>query len=73
VAVVYLVLGMPPVLDVMAIMFFALHDPMDGARGTILAIVVEATSMLSLLALAVALVDVAVSVATAPVLVEIGA
>jgi hypothetical protein len=31
--VVCLVLRMPPVLDVMAIAFFALHHPIDGARG----------------------------------------
>jgi hypothetical protein len=27
------VLGTPPILDVVVIAFFALHDPMDGARG----------------------------------------
>jgi hypothetical protein len=32
-AVVYLVLGTPPALDVVEVMFFALHDPMDSARG----------------------------------------
>jgi hypothetical protein len=72
VAVVFLVLGTPPVLDVVAIALFALHDPMDGARGAILTIVVEATSKLSLLALAVALVDVVASVTTTLVLVEVG-
>jgi hypothetical protein len=72
-AAVYLVLGMPPVLDVVAIAFFTLHDSMDGARGAVLAIVVEATSKLSLFALAVALVDVVASIATALVLVEVGA
>jgi hypothetical protein len=56
-----------------AVAFFALHDPMDGARGAVLAVVVEATSELSLFAIAVALVDVATSVATTPVLVEVGA
>jgi hypothetical protein len=71
-AVVCLVLGTPPVLDIVAIAFFVIHDPMDGAQGVVLAIVVEATSELSLFALAVALVDVATSVATAPVLVEVG-
>jgi hypothetical protein len=70
--VVCLVLGMPPIFDVMAIAFFALHDPMDSARGAVLAIVVEATSKLSLFVLAVALVDVAASVATVPVLIEVG-
>jgi hypothetical protein len=71
-AVVCLVLGTPPVLDVVAIAFFALHDPMDGARGAILAIVVEAAPVLSVFTLAVALVDVTASVATALVLVEVG-
>jgi hypothetical protein len=72
-AIVCLILGVPPVLDVAAVTFFALHDPMDGARGGgVLTIVVKVTSELSLFALAVALVDVATSVTTAPVLVEVG-
>jgi hypothetical protein len=70
--IVCLVLGTPPVLNVVAVAFFALHDPMDCARGAILAIVVEATSEVSLFALAMALVDVATSVATTPVLVKVG-
>jgi hypothetical protein len=56
-----------------ALAFFALHDLMNGARGAILAIIVEATSKLSLFTLAVARVDVATSVATALVLVDVGA
>jgi hypothetical protein len=72
-AIVHLVLGTSPVLDVVVIAFFALHDPMDGAREAVLSILVEATSKFSLFALAVALVDVAAGVATAPVLVEVGA
>jgi hypothetical protein len=72
-AVVCLVLGTPPVLDVVVVMFLALHDPMDGARGAVLAIVVEATLELSLFALAVALVDVEMSIATTLVLAEVGA
>jgi hypothetical protein len=32
-AVACLVLSMLPVLDVVVVAFFALHDPMDGARG----------------------------------------
>jgi hypothetical protein len=71
--VVFLVLGTPPVLDVVAVAFLALHDPMDDARGGVLAIIVEAMSELSLFALAVALVDVDTSVATTPILVEVGA
>jgi hypothetical protein len=43
------------------------------ALGGVLAIVVEATLEFSLFALAIALVDVATSVATSPVLVEVGA
>jgi hypothetical protein len=72
-AVVCLMLGKPLVLDVMAVVFLALHDPMDGARGAVLAIVVEVTSELSLFALVVALVAVATSVATTLILVEVGA
>jgi hypothetical protein len=72
-AVICLVLGTSPVLDVVALEFFALHDLMNGARGAILAIIVEATSKLSLFTLAVARVDVATSVATALVLVDVGA
>jgi hypothetical protein len=72
-AVICLVLGTPPVLDVVVLAFFALHDSMNGARGAVLAIVIEATSNLSLLALAVALVDVVASVVTVPVLVDVGA
>jgi hypothetical protein len=72
-AIVCLVLGTPPVLDVVAIALFTLHDPMDGNQGAVLSIVVEASSKLSLLALAVALVDVATSIMTTLVLVEVGA
>jgi hypothetical protein len=63
---------MPPVLDVVAFALLTLHDPVDGARRAVLVIVVKATSELSLLSLAVALVEVAASVATTPVLVEVG-
>jgi hypothetical protein len=73
VAVIFFVLGTSHVLDVVVIAFFALHDPMDGARGGVLAIVVEATSKFSLFALAVALIDVTARVAAAPVPVEVGA
>jgi hypothetical protein len=72
-AVFCLVLGMPSVLDAVAVASFTLHDLMDGTQGVILVIVVEATSELSLFALVVALVDVATSVATTPVLVKVGA
>jgi hypothetical protein len=73
VVVVRLVLSALSVLNVVAIAFFMLHDAMDGARGAVLMIVVEATSKLSLSALAVALVDVAASVVAAPVLIEVSA
>jgi hypothetical protein len=72
-AVVGLILGTPPVLNVMAFALLALHDPVDAARRTVLAIVVEATLELSLLALAVALVNVAASIMIAPILVDVGA
>jgi hypothetical protein len=70
VAVVCLVLGTPPVLDVVVFAVLAVHDPVDTAWRTVLAVVVEATSKLSLLVFTMALVDVAASVATMPVLVE---
>jgi hypothetical protein len=76
VAVVCLILSTSPVLDVVAITLFVLHDPMDSAWGAVLAIVVEATSKLLLFALTVVLVmpkGVVTSVTTAPVLVEVGA
>jgi hypothetical protein len=56
-----------------AIAVFTLHDAMNGARGSVLAIIVQVTSKLSLFTVVVALVDVAVSVTVAPVLVEVGA
>jgi hypothetical protein len=71
-AVFSLVRGTSPVLDVVAFTILVLHDPVDAARRTVLAVVVEATSELPLLAFAVTLVDVAASVATTPVLVEVG-
>jgi hypothetical protein len=64
---------MPLVLDVVASTLLALHDPVDASWRTVLAVVVEATSELPLLAFAVTLVDVAAGVATTPVLVEVGA
>jgi hypothetical protein len=69
-AVFNLVLGTLPVLDVVV---FVLHDPVDAARRSVLAVVVEATSELPLLAFVVTSVDVAASVVTTPVLVEVGA
>jgi hypothetical protein len=51
----------------------ALHDPVDVARRTVLTVVVEVTSELLLLALAVTLVDVAAGIAIVSVLVEVGA
>jgi ABC-type amino acid transport system permease subunit len=73
VAVLGLVLGTPPVLDVVVFALLALHDPVDAARRTVLAVVVEATSKFPLLVLTVMLVDVAAGIATTPVLVEVGA
>jgi hypothetical protein len=70
VVVVFLVLGTSPVLDVVAL---ALHDPVDAARRTVLMVLVEATSELPFLTLAVTLVDVATGVAITPVFVEVGA
>jgi hypothetical protein len=73
VVIIRLVLCTSSVLDVVTIAFYTLHDAVDGARVTVLAIVVQAKSKLPLFALAMALVDVAVSVAAAPVLVKVGA
>jgi hypothetical protein len=67
------VLGTSSVLDVVTIALFTLHDAVDGARGGVLAVIVKVTSKLPLFALAMALVDVAASVAATPVLVEVGA
>jgi hypothetical protein len=41
--VVRLILGMSPVLDVVAFTIFTLHDAIDSARGTVLVIIVQAT------------------------------
>jgi putative NIF3 family GTP cyclohydrolase 1 type 2 len=73
VAVVRLILGMSPVLDVVTIALFTLHDAMDSARGAVLAIVIQTMSKLPLFALTMALVDVSTSVAPTLVLVEVGA
>jgi hypothetical protein len=74
-AVVHLVLGASPVLDIVTIMLFTLHDAMDGARGGggVLAIVVQTTSKLSLFAPAMALVDVTASATATLVPVKVGA
>jgi hypothetical protein len=69
VAVVFLVLGAPLVLDVVAL---ALHDLVDTAWRTVVAIVVEVTSQLSLLMFAVMLVDVTAGITTTSLLVEVG-
>jgi hypothetical protein len=45
----------------------------DATWRTVLAVIVEATSQLPLLAFTVTLVDVAAGIATTPVLVEVGA
>jgi hypothetical protein len=57
----------------MAFALLALQDPVDAARRTVLSIVVEATLELSLLALTVALVNVAARIAITLILVDVGA
>jgi hypothetical protein len=69
--VVGLVLGASPILDVVAFSLLTLHYLVDTARRTVHTIVVEATSELSLFALTVVLIDVAVSITTMPVLVDV--
>jgi hypothetical protein len=73
VVIVFLVLGMSPNLDVVALALLTLHDPVDAAWRTILAVIVKATSQLSLLALTMTLVDVATGIATTPVPIEVDA
>jgi hypothetical protein len=73
VAVVFLVLGTSPVLNVVAFTLLTLHVPVDAAWMTVLAVTVKAMSELPLLAFVVTLVDVATGIATTPVLVEVGA
>jgi hypothetical protein len=73
VAVVFLVLVTSPVLYVMVLALLSLHDPMDTAWRTVLAVIVEAPSEFPLIALLVTLVDVTAGIATAPVLVEVDA
>jgi hypothetical protein len=72
VAIVFLVLGTSPVLDVVALTLPAPHDPVNAAWRSVLAVVVEATSQLPLLAFMMALYDVATGIATTSVLVEVG-
>jgi hypothetical protein len=43
VAVIHLVLGTSPVLDVVTITLFTLHDAMDSTQGGVLAIVIQTT------------------------------
>jgi phage tail tape-measure protein len=70
--VVYFILGAAPVLDVVTVVLLTFHDAVQDSRGAVLAVVLRATSQLSLFTLAMALVDVAASVAGASVLIEVG-
>jgi hypothetical protein len=72
VVVVCLVLGTSLVLDVMVVALLMLHDAMNGTRRSVVSIIVQTTSELPLFALAMALIDVVVSIAVTPVLVEVG-
>jgi hypothetical protein len=72
VVVVCLVLGTSLVLDVMVVALLMLHDAMNGTRRSVLLIIVQTTSELPLFALAMALIDVVVSIAVTPILVEVG-
>jgi hypothetical protein len=71
VIVVFLVLGTSPILDVVALALLTLHDLVDVAWRTVLAVIVKVTSQLPLLTLAMTLVDVAAGIATTPVPVEV--
>jgi hypothetical protein len=48
-AVVFLVLGTSSVLDVVVLTLLLLHDPMDAAWRTVLAVIVEVKPQLPLL------------------------
>jgi hypothetical protein len=72
VVVVFLVLGTSPVLDVVALALLTLHDLVDAAWGTVLTVVVEATSQLPLLSFPVTLVDVVAGITTTLFFVEVG-
>jgi hypothetical protein len=71
VVVVFLILGTPLVLDIVALTLLALHDLVDAALGIVLTVVVEAMSQLSLLVFAVTLVDVTAGIVTTPVSIEV--
>jgi hypothetical protein len=71
VAVVFLVLGTSPTLDVVALALLTLHDLVDAAWRTVLTVIVKVTSQLPLLTLTMTLVDVAAGIATTPVPVEV--
>jgi hypothetical protein len=73
VASVRLVLGTSPVLDVVVVALLALHDVMDATGRAVLAVVLCTMLQFPLVALTVALVDVAAVIACASVLVEVGA
>jgi hypothetical protein len=73
VAIVRLLLGTSSVLDVMVVALLTLHDAMDGAWRSVLTVIVQMTSQLPLLTLAMALIDVAARVAGMPVLFEVSA
>jgi hypothetical protein len=73
VAIVRLLLGTSSVLNVMVVALLTLHDAMDGAWRFVLTVIVQMTSQLPLLTLAMALIDVAARVAGMPVLFEVSA
>jgi hypothetical protein len=57
----------------MVVALLTLHDAMDGAWRSVLTVIVQMTSQLPLLTLAMALIDVAARVAGMPVLFEVSA
>jgi hypothetical protein len=73
VAIVRLILGMSSVLDIVAVALLALHDVMDNTRRVVLSVVLCAMPQLPLLALTVALVDVAACVSCTPILIKVRA
>jgi hypothetical protein len=72
VVVVRLVLSTSPILDIVAVALLALHDAIDSTRRVVLTVVLCAMPQLPLLALMVALIDVAWGITCTYVLVEVG-
>jgi hypothetical protein len=72
VTIVCLILGIAPVLDVVAVAHLALHDAVDSTGRAVLTVVLRVKPQFPLLALTMTLVDVVVGVLCTPILVKVG-